>query len=172
MGVVLLTSTVQQNRAAIRCDRWAAAGFPLGRGLSPTFGRTTSIERHQLLRDRYPADGVSQLGRSNQWLIPSLQLKIEIAAYTAPCPPHYRHQMTLQSGAAGAAQTGDLNYFRWTLRPSGAPSPHLQVSSFNSPVWPVSHYLSPVSSAKRFYCSLSGSTVFALSFSLSQGHLC
>ena len=108
-------------------------------------------KRNQLLRDRYPADGVSQLTRSNQWLIRPLQLQIKIVRESSSCPPplHYRHPMTLQTGRGPQPQTGDLNYYGWKLRPVGSSLVSFARVLFQ--LHPVSHYLSPVSCLHLFY---------------------
>ena len=78
LGVVLLTTigTVQHHTAALQLDAtvgqegfpWQGGGRPIlvGRGIESLW---STLERTKLLRDRYPADRVSQLTRSNQWLI-------------------------------------------------------------------------------------------------------
>ena len=115
-----------------------------------------------MLRDRYPADGVSQLTRSNQWLIRPLQLQIKIVRDPSSCPPPLPASNDSANWTGPQPQTGDLNYYGWKLRPVGS-----SLVSFARVLFqlrPVSSYLSPslvsISSIFSQHCSLSPSVLW------------
>ena len=126
----------------------------VGRGIESLW---STLERTKLLRDRYPADGVSQLTRSNQWLIRPLQLQIKIVRDPSSCPPPLPASNDSANWTGSQPQTGDLNYYGWKLRPVGS-----SLVSFARVLFqlrPVSSYLSP---SLVSISSISSPTLFTL----------